>query len=61
MGASKTFPFAGSDKGAERLAHAYTLTGSCHMNGVNPLAYLDRLDELLPAELPARRPWNLLE
>ncbi|MDI1478874.1 transposase [Polyangium sp. y55x31] len=57
----KNFLFAGSDKGAERLAIAYTVTGSCHMNGVNPLAYLtdvieklqsgwpkDRLDELLP-------------
>jgi transposase len=57
----KNFLFAGSDRGAERLAIAYTVTGSCHMNGVNPLAYLtdvieklqsgwpkDRLDELLP-------------
>jgi transposase len=57
----KNYLFAGSDKGAERLAIAYTITGSCHMNGVNPLAYLtdvieklqsgwpqSRLDELLP-------------
>lgn len=57
----KNFLFAGSDRGAQRLAIAYTVTGSCHMNGVNPLAYLtdvieklqsgwpkDRLDELLP-------------
>jgi transposase len=57
----KNYLFAGSDKGAERLAIAYTLTGSCHMNGVDPLAYLtdvieklqsgwpkSRLDELLP-------------
>ena len=57
----KNFVFAGSDKGAERLAIAYTVTGSCHINGVNPLVYLtdvieklqsgwpkDRLDELLP-------------
>jgi hypothetical protein len=57
----KNFLFAGSDKGAERIAVAYTLLGTCHMNGVNPLAYLTdvfgklqagwpkaRLDELLP-------------
>jgi hypothetical protein len=57
----KNYLFAGSDKGAERLAIGYTITGSCHMNGVNPLAYLtdvieklqsgwpkNRLDELLP-------------
>ena len=57
----KNFLFAGSDRGAARLAIAYTVTGSCHMNGVNPLAYLtdvieklqsgwpkERLDELLP-------------
>jgi transposase len=57
----KNYLFAGSDKGAERLAIGYTLTGSCHMNGVNPLAYMtdvigklqsgwpkNRLDELLP-------------
>lgn len=57
----KNFLFAGSDTGAERLGVGYTLTGSCHANGVNPLEYLtdaieklqsgwpmSRLDELLP-------------
>ena len=57
----KNFLFAGSDTGAERLAVGYSLTGSCHANGVNPLEYLtdvieklqsgwptSRLDELLP-------------
>jgi transposase len=57
----KNVLFAGSDAGAERLATGYTLTGSCHKNGVNPLEYLtdvleklqsgwpmNRLDELLP-------------
>lgn len=57
----KNFLFAGSDKGAVRLATAYTLLGSCHMRGLNPLAYLadvidkvqngwpkSRLVELLP-------------
>jgi hypothetical protein len=53
--------FAGSDKGAERLAVGYTIFGSCRMHGVNPLAWAtdvisklqagwprSRLDELLP-------------
>ncbi|XXY47523.1 transposase domain-containing protein [Sorangium sp. So ce269] len=53
--------FAGSDKGAERLAVGYTIFGSCRMHGVNPLAWAtdvigklqagcsrERLDELLP-------------
>jgi transposase len=57
----KNYLFAGSEKGAERLAIAYTVFGSCNMNGVNPLAWATdvigklqdgwpqkRLDELLP-------------
>ena len=57
----KNYLFAGSDKGAQRIAVAYTLLGTCHMNGANPLAYLTdiieklqngwpqaRLDEILP-------------
>lgn len=57
----KNYLFAGSDKGAERIAVAYSVLGACHMNGVNPLAYLTdiieklqngwpkaRLDEILP-------------
>jgi len=57
----KNYLFAGSDKGAERLAVGYTVFGSCHMHGVNPLAWAtdvitklqdgwprSRLDELLP-------------
>jgi hypothetical protein len=53
--------FAGSDTGAERLAVAYTVFGSCHRQGVDPLAWatdiiaklqdgwpLSRLEELLP-------------
>jgi transposase len=57
----KNYLFAGSDKGAERLAIAYTLFGSCHLNGVDPLAWgtdaiaklqagwpMSRIDELLP-------------
>nr|WP_236644128.1 IS66 family transposase [Sorangium cellulosum] len=57
----KNYLFAGSDKGAERLARAYTVFGSCQLNGIDPLAWatdvigklqagwpLSRLDELLP-------------
>ncbi len=57
----KNYLFAGSDKGAERLAVGYTVFGSCRMHGVNPLAWAtevigklqagwprERLDELLP-------------
>ena len=57
----KNYLFAGSDKGAERLAVVYTVMGSCHMQDVDPLAWttdviaklqsgwpLSRLDELLP-------------
>jgi transposase len=43
----KNYLFAGSDKGANRLAVAYTLLGSCHMLGVDPLRYLtDVLDKI---------------
>ncbi|XXT07829.1 transposase domain-containing protein [Sorangium sp. So ce367] len=57
----KNYLFAGSDKGAQRLAIGYTIFGSCRMHGVTPLAWAtdvigklkagwprDRLDELLP-------------
>jgi len=57
----KNYLFAGSEKGAQRLAVGYTVFGSCHMNGVNPLVWatdvigklqagwpMSRLDELLP-------------
>jgi transposase len=43
----KNFLFAGSDKGAQRLADAYSVLGSCHMLGVNPVEYLaDVLDRI---------------
>lgn len=57
----KNYLFAGSEKGAERIAIAYTVLGSCHMHDVNPLAWAsdvigklqdgwpaNRIDELLP-------------
>ena len=36
----KNFLFAGSTKGAERLAIIYSLIGTCNMNGVNPYDWL---------------------
>jgi transposase len=56
----KNFLFAGSHKGAERLAMIYSLLGTCHLNNVNPYNWLkdvlekinswpvNRLQELLP-------------
>jgi transposase len=57
----KNYLFAGSEKGAERLAVGYTVFGACEMHGVNPLEWAKdvieklqsgwpkaRLDELLP-------------
>jgi len=57
----KNYLFAGSDKGAERLAVGYTVFAACRMHDVNPLAWAtdvitklqagwprSRLDELLP-------------
>ncbi|SHN41846.1 Transposase IS66 family protein [Chitinophaga sp. CF418] len=56
----KNFLFAGSEKGAQRLAMLYSLIGTCAMNNVNPFEWLkdvfdrinnhpvNRLNELLP-------------
>lgn len=67
----KNYLFAGSDAGATRLAIAYTVLGSCHRRGIDPLAYTTdvidkiqngwpqaRLAELLPDAWtpPARQP-----
>lgn len=45
----KNYLFAGSNKGAERIAIIYSLLGTCKMNGVNPLEWLtdvlDRINE----------------
>ena len=58
----KNYLFAGSNAGAERSAHIYSLLRTCALNGVEPFAYLrdvlmrlaggwpqSRIDELLPA------------
>jgi hypothetical protein len=65
----KNYLFAGSDKGAVRLAVAYTVLGSCRLNGVNALERAtdvirrlqagwpkSRLDELLPHNWAKSRP-----
>jgi transposase len=56
----KNFLFAGSHKGAERLAMIYSLLGTCQLHNVNPYYWLrdvlekinswpvNRLQELLP-------------
>lgn len=56
----KNFLFAGSDAGAERLAVGYTLTGSCHKNGINPLEYLADVIEKLQSDWPMSRLDELL-
>ena len=56
----KNYLFAGSNRGAERIAIIYSLLGTCKMNGVNPLEWLtdilgrinehpiNKIHELLP-------------
>jgi len=56
----KNFLFAGSQKGAERIARIYSLLGTCQINNVNPYEWLkdvigrinahpiNRISELLP-------------
>jgi transposase len=56
----RNFMFSGSHDGATRSAMLYSLTGSCKMNGINPLEYLtdvlkrinthpkDQINNLLP-------------
>jgi len=56
----KNYLFAGSDAGAKRLAVAYTVLGSCHMNDVNPLAYLTDVIEKLQNGWPKSRLNELL-
>jgi hypothetical protein len=68
----KNYLFAGSDKGAERLAIGYTVFAECRIHGVNPLAWAtdvirklqdgwprSRLDDLLPdawSKMPSADP-----
>ena len=65
----KNYLFAGSDKGAERAAIAYTIIGSCKLVDVDPIEYLADvlprlarkirlvdMPDLLPATWKANRP-----
>ncbi|CAD6562751.1 IS66 family transposase IS883 [Paraburkholderia sabiae] len=64
----KKFLFAGSDSGGERAGAMYGPIGSCKLNGMNPLNYLEhvlthiadhkisRIGELLPWNVADRLP-----
>jgi transposase len=56
----KNYLFAGSDKGAERAAIAYTLISTCMLNGVEPWSYLRDVLDKLAAGWPQRRLDELL-
>jgi transposase len=70
----RNYLFAGSDQGALRAATIYTITATCRLNGVEPLAYFTdvltklqmeqwphgRLRELLPDEWRKTAPANAL-
>jgi hypothetical protein len=51
----KNYLFAGSDKGAERLAVGYTVFGSCRMHGVNSLQWATDVIGKLQAGWPRSR------
>jgi len=67
----KNFLFAGSDKGAERLAVIYSLVGTCVINNVDPYEWLkdiigrinnykiNNLQQLLPHHWKKSQPENL--
>ncbi len=64
----KNYLFAGSDRGGESAALVYSLIGTAKLNGIDPYAYLraviariadhpiNRIEELLPWNLPDLRP-----
>ncbi len=56
----KNFLFAGSDAAAERIAVAYTILGSCHMQGINPLAYITDVITKVQNDWPNARRRELL-
>jgi transposase len=70
----RNYLFAGSDQGALRAATIYTITATCRLNGVEPLAYVEdvltklqmqqwphgRLRELLPDEWRKTAPASAL-
>ena len=56
----KNYLFAGNDRAAKRIATAYTVLGSCHMNGVNPIAYMTDVIQKLQGGWPKSRLRELL-
>ncbi|KYF92793.1 hypothetical protein BE17_44475 [Sorangium cellulosum] len=56
----KNYLFAGSERGAERLAVGYTVFETCEMHGVNPLAWATDVIEKLQAGWPKARLDELL-
>lgn len=56
----KNYLFAGSDTGGHRAAIAYTVLGTCHLNHVDPWAYLQDVLTKLSAGWPNRRIQELL-
>jgi transposase len=58
----RNWTFAGSDEGARRAAHVFTLVETCKLNDVNPQAWLAHVLAKLP-DHPAKQiaellPWN---
>ncbi|MDC0678992.1 transposase domain-containing protein [Sorangium sp. wiwo2] len=56
----KNYLFAGSDKGAKRLAIGYTIFGSCRIHGANPLTWATDVIGKLQAGWPRERLHELL-
>ena len=44
----KNYLFAGSNRGAERVAMMYSFFGTCKKNDVNPYQWLRRVLEIIP-------------
>jgi hypothetical protein len=67
----RNYLFAGSDAGGETAACLYSLIGTCRLNGIDPHGYLrevleripahpiNRIEELLPWNIPAPTPASL--
>ena len=56
----KNYLFAGNDRAAKRIATAYTVLGSCHMNGAEPVAYMTDVISKLQSGWPESRLRELL-
>jgi len=58
----KSWLFAGSERGGERAAAAYTLIVTAKMNDIEPQAWLadvlDRLPNMPVSRVPKLLPWN---